>query len=40
MKKCRELNKKLTDAFNKIKQDCPQERWPKELAQMKCDCRR
>ena len=37
-KKCDDINKRLKDAYDVVKRDCPQERWPAELAKMKCDC--
>ena len=37
-KQCQDINKRLRDAFAVIKRDCPEECWPKELTQFKCNC--
>lgn len=37
-KKCRAVNQSLANAFNKVTQDCPKERWPAQLYQAKCKC--
>lgn len=36
--KCRDINRRLRDAFAVVRRDCPEECWPADLTQFKCDC--